>query len=486
MERRDFLKISSLAMMTTYFVSCDGAKLAPKSVKKPNLIYIFPDQLRAQALGYVKQEPVVTPNIDKFAAESLVLTDAISNYPVCVPYRGMLMSGQYPHTNGVIRNNTSVTQTVDTRTWWSDVLKANGYNLGYFGKWHITQRDQTGNLEPGRRHGFDKYFILNGNAHMKSSYNSSDWPDRKGKKPEEFSGQSKYYSAQYDTENTLEFLKQAGSQYKQTGKPFAAVVAWNPPHMSYNSYPEKYNEIFKDVDIEELCKAYPDIPPKGTKWGDYYRRNIKGYYRMIFSLDEFFGQLTQCLKEMDLEEDTIVVFTSDHGDCLGRHDVISKNSHYDEAMRVPFIIRWPGRIKPRHDDLLISVPDNYPTLLELMGLSDKTPAEVQGTSHAKLFLTGKGRRPGSQLYLKTEDNVKRLDLGRRGVRTHRYTLRFDDMENGTAKATILHDNLNDKFQMLNIAKDKPEIVRNLVKTELIPWLKQTNDPALQHYRAYSS
>ena len=263
LDRRDFLKTSSLAMITASFTGCASAGSNLTAQKKPNLIYVFPDQWRGQALGFLKEEPVITPNIDKFAAESLVLTDAISNYPVCVPYRGMLMSGQYPHTNGVIRNNTSVTQTVDTRTWWPDVLKANGYDLGYFGKWHITQRDQTGNLEPDRRHGFDKYYILNGNAHMKSSYNSSDWPDRKGKKPEEYSGQSKYYSAQYDTENTLKFLKQAGAQYKRTGKPFAAVVAWNPPHMSYSSYPEKYKEIFKDVDVEELCKAYPTSCLKG-------------------------------------------------------------------------------------------------------------------------------------------------------------------------------------------------------------------------------
>jgi arylsulfatase A-like enzyme len=482
MNRRDFLKTSSLALATVSFTGCNAAELGSKTAKKPNLIYVFPDQWRGQALGFLKEEPVTTPNIDNFASQSLVLTDAVSNYPVCVPYRGMLMSGQYPHTNGVVKNNTSVTETVDTRTWWSDILKANGYNLGYFGKWHITQRNTNGNLN--NRHGFDHHYILDGNAHMKSSYNSSDWPDSKKKKPKEFSGQAEYYSARYDTENTLKFLKHAGAEYKQTGKPFAAVVSYNPPHMSYTSYPEKYKELLKDVDVEELCKAYPNIPPKGSKWGDYYRRNIKGYYRMIFSLDKFFGRLMQCLKEMNLEEDTIVVFTSDHGDCLGRHGAISKNQHYEEAMRVPFIIRWPGKIKPRHDDLLISVPDNYPTLLELLGLGDKTPSEVQGVSHAPLFLTGKGHRPSSQLYLKTEENVKRLDLGRRGVRTHRYTLRFDDMENGTAKATILHDNPSDPFQMVNIAEDQPETVRDLVKTELIPWLKRTNDPALLHYRAY--
>ena len=87
---------------------------------------------------------------------------------------------------------------------------------------------------------------------MKSSYNSSDWPDSKKKKPKEFSGQAEYYSARYDTENTLKFLEHAGAEYKQAGKPFAAVVAYNPPHMSYTSYPEKYKELLRDVDVEEL------------------------------------------------------------------------------------------------------------------------------------------------------------------------------------------------------------------------------------------
>lgn len=472
-------------MAATSLINCYGKKPNTTSKKKPNLLYVFPDQWRGQALGFLKQEPVITPHVDAFAAESLVLTDAVSNYPVCVPYRGMLMSGQYPITSGVVKNNTSVTDELDTRTWWSDVLKENGYNLGYFGKWHITKRDKNGSLDPERRHGFDNYCILNGNAHMKSSYCSSEWGDVT-KKPEDYSGKSEYYSAQHDTENTLGFLKQAGAEYKQTGKPFAAVVCYNPPHMSYSSYPERYKELFKDVDVEELCKAYPDIPPKGTKWGNYYRNNIKGYYRMIFSVDEFFGQLTQCLKEMNLEEDTIVVFTSDHGDCLGRHEVISKNTHYDEGLRIPFIIRWPGEIKPRYDDLLISVPDNYPTLLELMGLGEKIPSEVQGTSHASLFLTGEGPRPGSQLYLRTEGNIQRLDLGRRGVRTHRYTLRFDNMEEGVAETTFLHDNSKDPFQMVNSADEQPGRVKTLVKTELIPWLERTNDPSLPHYKAYVS
>jgi arylsulfatase A-like enzyme len=180
----------------------------------------------------------------------------------------------------------------------------------------------------------------------------------------------------------------------------------------------------------------------------------------------------QCLKEEGLEEETIVVFTSDHGNCLGIHNQVTKNNHYEESMRIPFLIRWTGRIQSRKDDLLLSVPDLYPTFLDLLGLKEKIPADVEGVSRASLFLDGEGSRPRSQPYIWIPYGMP--EWGHRGVRTRRYTLMISRMP-GQPDEIVLHDNIKDPFQLENIASRSPETVRQLANQELDPWLRKTGD-----------
>jgi arylsulfatase A-like enzyme len=192
-------------------------------------------------------------------------------------------------------------------------------------------------------------------------------------------------------------------------------------------------------------------------------------------VDDQFGRILDALAEAGLEEDTIVVFTSDHGNCLGSHEQVSKNVHYEESMRVPFLIRWTGTIRPRRDDLLLSTPDIYPTLLDLMGLPEEIPPEVEGTNRASILLEGEGPRPTSQLYLWIPYGEPAL--GRRGVRTHRYTLSVEKSAEGDFHH-VLHDNVQDPYQLTNLADERPELVTELMEEELIPWLKRTGDPWL--------
>ncbi|MCP5120747.1 MAG: sulfatase-like hydrolase/transferase, partial [bacterium] len=256
--------------------------------------------------------------------------------------------------------------------------------------------------------------------------------------------------------------------------PFGLVVSMNPPHTPYSAVPERYVEQYGDVPLDELCRR-PNIPPAGTKWGDHYRQWIRHYYGMITGVDEQFGRILDALEEKGAARDTVVVFTSDHGNHLGIHNWNTKNVHYEESMRIPLLIRYPARVKARHDDLLFSVPDIYPTLLDLMGFAGDIPAEVEGVSHARLILTGDGPRPTSQPYL----YVARGNPagGRRGVRTHRYTLEITRGDDGS-ETTILHDNVADPYQLDNIAGDKPEVVRRLVDDELKPWIERMRDPWL--------
>ena len=135
--------------------------------------------------------------------------------------------------------------------------------------------------------------------------------------------------------------------------------------------------------------------------------------------------------------------------------------------------RWPGRIAARQDDLLLSAPDMMPTLLGLMGFEKEIPAGVEGTNHASLFRGGDGSRPTSALYLIAP--VGKPDQGRRGVRTHRYTMVISHRE-GQPDQRELYDNVADPYQLKDLSAGKPEVIQELVEKELVLWLKKTKDP----------
>ena len=288
------------------------------------------------------------------------------------------------------------------------------------------------------------------------------------------------WSPEHEADMAIRYIRNEGGQYRDPAKPFALVVSNNPPHMPYGLVPEKYRELYGEKTPEDLIVRANVNLKENTQGARLARRQIKNYFAMISGVDDQFGRILGALKEAGLEEDTIVVFTSDHGNCLGCHEQVSKNVHYEESMRVPFLIRWPGRIAPRRDDLLLSTPDLYPTLLDLMGFAGDIPATVQGSSRASILLKGRGERPASQLYLWVPYGMP--SLGRRGVRTHRYTLMIskpDNKPDNQSVETVLHDNQSDPFQLENIAKERPEVVRELVGKELHPWLEKTGDPWLK-------
>jgi N-acetylglucosamine-6-sulfatase len=249
----------------------------------------------------------------------------------------------------------------------------------------------------------------------------------------------------------------------------------NPPHMPYTLVPEKYVARYGARTPEELINRLNVDLPGDTRGAKLARKQIRNYFAMVTGVDEQFGRILAALADEGLEDETIVVFTSDHGNCLGCHEQVSKNVHYEESMRVPFMIRWPGRISPRSDDLLLSSPDIHPTLLELMGFGGDIAPDVEGVSRASILLEGQGPRPSSQLYMWTP--YGKPAQGRRGVRTHRYTLVVSKKE-GRLPEIVLHDNVADPFQLRNVAEEFPDVVEKLIAAELDPWLELTRDPWL--------
>lgn len=470
-ERRTFLKAMGLSVTTVSLGGCVKKSLSlGKRRKPPNLLFVFPDQMRGSAMGFLHEEPVMTPNLDQFARASRVLPQTVSNYPVCSPFRAMFMTGKYPHANQVTSNCNSNTtpfncQLEQTDTCWSDVLKAAGYSLGYIGKWHLDSprepyvdcANNRGSLAwnewcpPQRRHGFDFWHAYGTyDYHMRPMYWDTEAP-RDGF----------YYVDQWGPEHeadlAIEYLGNKDGAYRDPDKPFAMVVSMNPPHTPYSAVPKRYVDQYNDVPLDDLCRR-PNIPDVDTKMGAYYRKNIRNYYAMITGVDEQFGRILEALKEQGLEEDTLVVFTSDHGNCLGIHDKISKNNRYEESMRIPFMIRWPGKIAPGQDDLLFSSLDFCPTLLDLMGFEDKIGEDVDGKSFASELLGQKGDQPQWQWYMWVPPG--KPAWGQRGIRNQDTTFVIDKAE-GKATKFYLHDNKNDPYQLNNIAAHNPERVQAL-------------------------
>jgi len=452
---------------------------------QPNLLYVFPDELRQHAVGCMGQDPVITPNLDAFAKEGIALTHAVSNRPVCSPYRAMLLTGMYPHSNGVLTNcNSNTVQYQNhlraTDRCLTDVLHDNGYSQGYIGKWHLDPPSEQHHFTegpredgivwdsfttPDRRHGIDFWYSY---GCCDRHFNPHYWPTgatiRERCDVEE-------WSVKHETDVALDYIRNREGRHRDPDRPFALIVSHNPPHMPFEQVPKEYVEKYGDATSEDLLTR-PNVDFDGEHGGKVAHEHGKNYFAAVTGVDDQFGRLMQCLDEEGLKDDTIVVFTSDHGEMMGSQGRYGKSIWYDESLLVPFLIRWPGHIAPGTDDLLLSTPDLMPTLLSMMGMGDWIPDTVQGTDLSGAFLGHDVDRPASALYLETGPEYP--EGGLRGVKTHRFTFVIR-REKGHSDQYILHDNREDPYQLRNVADEQPEVVLEL-KQVLHGWLERTADP----------
>lgn len=460
---------------------------------RPNIVFVFCDQLRQASVGCYGQDPVVTPNLDRFAAESKVLTHCVSNQPVCTPYRGMLFTGRYPMSTGLYANcNTmrDVHLTDDTRCF-SDIFSDQGYSLGYLGKLHLHKPEPPYDAGEGprhdgsvwdaftppgpARHGFDFWYSYGCcDNHTDPHYWTGDTGPETRVAP-------KQWSVEHETDVAVEYIRNPQGQHRDPDRPFLLMVSHNPPHPPMGDVPEQFLEPFVSSDFDVLLNR-PNVQV-ADKQREAVARQAARYYAAIFGIDQQFQRILNALDEQNLRDNTVVVFTSDHGEMLHSHGLTAKNFWYDESMLVPWMIRWPGRIEPGTDDLLFSAVDIYPTLLGLAGFELHIPAEVEGNNRAGLLLGEDGERPKSAFYLwpHWRHYTRRMFESARGVRTHQYL--FVAGRNGDQEQWILHDCEADPFQMQDIAASQPRQAERL-REELEGWLRQTGDPWLTGVESY--
>jgi arylsulfatase A-like enzyme len=456
-----YFRLTLLVVFEIVFLLFSGCK--QKTIQKPNVIFVFADQWRAQDLGYNGNTIVKTPNIDKLAEESVVFTNAVSGCPVCCPYRASLLTGQYPLTHGVFYNDKPLNPEANSI---AKIYKKAGYETGYIGKWHLNGH------EPGektfdarlkfipkeRRQGFDFWQVLECTHDYNNSFYYEDSPERL---------KWQEYDAISQTKSAIGYI----TEKSKSDKPFLLMLSWGPPHAPYQTAPEKYRQMYSPSDIE----IRPNVP---DKLRDKARKDIAGYYAHITALDDCMKEILESVEKSGIEENTIFVFTSDHGDMLYSHGNVKKQQPWDESLNIPFLLRFPKKlgVGKKQIEMPINTPDIMPTLLGLSGI--EIPNTVEGTDYSKVVL-GENEAQNEAVLIQCavpfhQWNYERGGREYRGVRTKRYTYVRD--LNGP---WLLYDNLVDSFQMNNlIGFDEYIFIQADLEKQLQALLQKTNDEFL--------
>jgi len=470
-----------------------------KPPKRPNLLIIFTDEHRRQAMEFWQHpeyqgaingtsDPVFTPHLNKLASEGVVFTQAMSTHPVCSPHRAMLLSGAFPVTNGIWKNChiNSPTDLKEDLNCFTDVLFNEGYNTAYFGKCHWIKPDSVfdknanyvgttsspGGYLPNKfdiyippgpdRHSIEYWYQVIKDNHF-SQYVYSNDPVVIGGKSDGEMYRANEFSSKHEARTIIGYLKNSHNQ-RDPDKPFCITWSLNPPHPPYNKpgdCEEKSYNLYKNMTHEELFNR----PNRTSKASDL---NARVYFSNVTSTDKYIGQVLDTLDFLGLADNTLVVFTSDHGEMLGSHNRMQKNCEYEEAFGVPLIMRYKGVLQHKINNFLIGTTDLYPTFFGLMGLQHLIPEKVAGTDYSGIIKDQKTEsvsRPVSTPFISIEGN-------RKGVRTDKYT--FTVYGDGS---TTLYNNQNDPYQMTNLSFNSlPVEDQQLLSQELGYWLKLSQDP----------
>jgi len=450
MDRRTFLKLAATGVAGSALPGCGGMAAG----RKPNILFVFPDQLRANMCSVYGGQNITTPNIDRLASEGVVFTNSVSSCPLCTPYRGMLQTGRFPTHSGIIINfiESSCAQNPHCL---ANVFSAAGYQTGYIGKWHLIAGEHknvpllsdraacSGVVDancdfvaPGpRRLGYRHWQAYN----FHYDYYNYWWYE-----DEPVKCTSDRYEADTEADQAIAFMEKS----RQSGRPFLLTVAPHPPHPPFA--PAYTPQGYLERTPQSLWWP-PNVPADNPSSDE----ELRCYLAMIQNADDNLGRLLDYLDSTGLAKDTIVVFTSDHGEMLGSHGRVQKMVPYAEAINIPLVMRWPRRIaRGVRVDALHTPIDHLPTLCGLAGLP--IPGEVDGVDLSAV-ITGKRKdeRDGALIGLYSSGELW-LETGTmypewRGVRTKQYTyVRW------LAGAEELYDNLADPYQMQNLAQGGAE------------------------------
>ncbi|MFA6945959.1 MAG: sulfatase [Pedobacter sp.] len=471
-----------------------GFKGFAQQNSRPNIIIILTDDHAISTIGAYGSKYGATPNIDRLAKEGALFKRAFVANSICGPSRAVLLTGKYSHANGMRDNHDTFDASQDV---FPARLKQSGFQTAWIGKWHLVSYPQ----------GFSYWNILPGQG----QYYNPDLINMQGD-----TTRKQGYATDVITDLTINWLDK-----RDESKPFFVVVGEKAPHRTwmpdladlgkfdkvnfplpknfYDQYENRMAAGMQDMSIEKTMKLGYDLkmksdpdrlassflarmnPEQRKKWNAYYdkidedflkqkltgraltewkyQRYMKDYYSTTLSLDRNIGKILSYLDKNDLTKNTIVVYTSDQGFYMGEHGWFDKRFMYEESMRTPLIIRYPGTIKPGIvSNQLISNVDFAPTFLDAAGIN--IPKEIQGRSMMPLFRDKKASIRKSAYYHFYEFPGEHSVLKHFGIRTSRYKLiRFYDHKNFWE----LYDLQKDPSEMNNLygKKNYDAIVKDL-------------------------
>lgn len=416
------------------------------SGRAPNIVYIMSDELAYYEVGFNGSRLLRTPRIDRLAREGIIFTNALAAAPVCAPLRACLMTGKHAgHCS--VRANDGGTPLRQGEPTIASMLKSAGYATGGFGKWGAGGRDSTGVPE---KHGFDEFFGYYDQVHAHSFYppylirNSEEVP-----LPGNVGGRSGQTYSHYEImKRGLKFIRD------NKDRPFFCYLPITPPHGMYDI-----------PDSDPAWKLYKDKPG----WPEEAKR----YAAMVTMVDRNVGEVLDLLRELNLDEQTIVFFSGDNGGQdrfktpdrprgffgpnvhpeTGVEFRGGKGSLYEGGLRIPFAVRWPGKIKPgQTSDLIWSQVDVFPTLAKL--LKSAAPEDLDGISILPTLIgeqaAGETQTKHEMLYWEYRDQV--------AVRFGKWKAILPGRKKSKWE---LYDLANDISETTDISAEHPEILKKM-------------------------
>jgi arylsulfatase A-like enzyme len=372
-------------------------RTSAQSLEKPNILFVISDDLANSAVSSYGNPASKTPNIDRLASEGVKYTHAYSNYPVCGPSRASMLFGYYPNateTYGYVSGRENVGKE---RKSWPQLFKENGYYTARVSKvFHMGTKDIIeGTNGPDDEASWTERFNSQGpqwNAGGEGELVQNNpyglEPPKQGKNLMSIikaDGDDTEYSDGKTAKKAIELIR------KHKSEPFFLAVGFIRPHVPFVA-PKSYFEPYPYQQIvlpPQVTNDWDDIPASGINYvtsvngrmsEEQERKAVAAYYASVSYMDTQLGKILGALKEEGLEDNTIVIFTSDHGFHLGEHRFWMKVGLHEESVRVPLIIKVPGK-EPAVCNSLVELIDLYPTVAELAGF--QTSPHLQGKSLVK-------------------------------------------------------------------------------------------------------
>ncbi|HZG85411.1 sulfatase [Paenibacillus sp.] len=348
---------------------------------KTNVLWILVDQMRAQAMSHLGDPNVNTPNLDRLAVEGVEFTQAVSGTPLCTPFRGAMLTGRYPHRSSVPGLNSPLSTEMPTL---AHAFADHGYKTCWIGKWHldgdrpeldltleVNKKDKR-IIPKERRAGFEDWW----------AYENNNQPFHCWVHGEQDGRTVSYRLPRYETDALTDILIDWLRNYAAGGeaRPFFASLSVQPPHDPYVA-PAETMKNYNPAALQ-LRPNVPNIP----NVTDRTREELAGYYAAIERIDWNVGRIRETLLELGLDQNTQIMFFSDHGDLHGSHGQFRKQAPWEESIRIPFIVGGPTRksYKTKKLDFPINHVDIAPTTLGLCGI--RKPEGMDGTDYSAFIL----------------------------------------------------------------------------------------------------